>query len=530
MNAAAKQLSDSNPTLKIKVDAAKAILEARIARAGIMAELSRGLGGGGGRGGGIAGLLFGGAAGGSPLLGGIPGVGGIASALGGPASLAIAAAAAAAIGPAIAQGIGTALTAGLGAAITAMAAYGAMQSPKVRNVFATMTRDINTQLVQIGKPFIPVLDSIFRTASSVMKSMTPVFQGAAKIISGPIATFADTFLKAFRQPAVASSIEAVARAFGKILTAVSPQIAGDIKQVASAIGNIATAMGSSGPGIATFLRVTTNLVSWTLQGIGQLIHVANFFERNWASIWTTAAIIELKIVSKILDGLHSLAGGFLEGIANMIHWARVGADALGMHFLDGIDNGFRNAKGAVDRWFNSSHAALARWTEDLRKTPTEVKIRGDISNLQGRLMVARQLLTQTSNRKTQARIDGNITQLESAIATARFKLAALNGTTSTVYIQTISLARTGGPQPLHRASGGYASGLTLVGERGPELIQAPAGSYVYSNRQSRQMAGAGVHIQNLTITLPPGSDRQQGKRIVEYIRSFEQGSGSSWRK
>lgn len=38
-----------------------------------------------------------------------------------------------------------------------------------------------------------------------------------------------------------------------------------------------------------------------------------------------------------------------------------------------------------------------------------------------------------------------------------------------------------------RAMGGFTEGLTLVGERGPELIQAPAGSYVHNNSDTRSM-------------------------------------------
>jgi len=40
-----------------------------------------------------------------------------------------------------------------------------------------------------------------------------------------------------------------------------------------------------------------------------------------------------------------------------------------------------------------------------------------------------------------------------------------------------------------KASGGYAAGLTLVGERGPELVSLPRGSYVHDNRESERMMG-----------------------------------------
>ena len=42
-----------------------------------------------------------------------------------------------------------------------------------------------------------------------------------------------------------------------------------------------------------------------------------------------------------------------------------------------------------------------------------------------------------------------------------------------------------------RATGGAASGLTWVGERGPELVNLPRGSYVNSNSTSRRMMSGG---------------------------------------
>ena len=58
------------------------------------------------------------------------------------------------------------------------------------------------------------------------------------------------------------------------------------------------------------------------------------------------------------------------------------------------------------------------------------------------------------------------------------------------------------------AEGGVSSGgLALVGERGPELVNLPGGSYVHSNAESRQMASAGgggttiinVYPQNIIL-------------------------------
>ena len=45
-----------------------------------------------------------------------------------------------------------------------------------------------------------------------------------------------------------------------------------------------------------------------------------------------------------------------------------------------------------------------------------------------------------------------------------------------------------------RAMGGPANGLTLVGERGPEIVKLPPGSFVHSNDRSRQMMGNTINV------------------------------------
>jgi hypothetical protein len=66
--------------------------------------------------------------------------------------------------------------------------------------------------------------------------------------------------------------------------------------------------------------------------------------------------------------------------------------------------------------------------------------------------------------------------------------------------------------------GGYLPpGLSLAynGTGQPERVPGP---------------GGGGNTYNISITLPPGSDRDQGRRIVGYIRQYEKGSGPGWRK
>lgn len=57
-----------------------------------------------------------------------------------------------------------------------------------------------------------------------------------------------------------------------------------------------------------------------------------------------------------------------------------------------------------------------------------------------------------------------------------------------------AIARGAYRQIAGRAMGGPANGLTLVGERGPEIVKLPPGSFVHSNDRSRQMMGNTINV------------------------------------
>lgn len=70
---------------------------------------------------------------------------------------------------------------------------------------------------------------------------------------------------------------------------------------------------------------------------------------------------------------------------------------------------------------------------------------------------------------------------------------------------------------LKRASGGHASGLTWVGERGPELLNLPPGSYVHNNRESMAMAGGQPIVINVNVAGSIRSDRDIAQIIRDEI-------------
>jgi hypothetical protein len=75
------------------------------------------------------------------------------------------------------------------------------------------------------------------------------------------------------------------------------------------------------------------------------------------------------------------------------------------------------------------------------------------------------------------------------------------------------------PGPLRRASGGPASGLTWVGEQGPELLYLPGGSRVYSNEQSNAMAGNTANVTlNIFGDVPEAQAQRHYRQLAQQLK------------
>ncbi len=85
-------------------------------------------------------------------------------------------------------------------------------------------------------------------------------------------------------------------------------------------------------------------------------------------------------------------------------------------------------------------------------------------------------------------------------------------------INFVLSAEGSGLSPGHKAAGGPASGLTWVGERGPELLNLPNGSYVNDHGSSMAMAGSrggGGMTVNFNSLWPP--TREQAREVARVV-------------
>jgi TP901 family phage tail tape measure protein len=134
--------------------------------------------------------------------------------------------------------------------------------------------------------------------------------------------------------------------------------------------------------------------------------------------------------------------------------------------------------------------------DQILATPDKTaQLKGDMSDLQDKLNQAKQQLANAPSSK-QVELRAEIAGLESDIRSAQDQIDSLSGKTVTV---TTRLVTINGDQYGHgmahggivgAAGGGPRSGMTWVGEQGPELVRLPYGSTVYPAGQSANMAAA----------------------------------------
>ena len=259
---------------------------------------------------------------------------------------------------------------------------------KVRQAFEDLKTNAIADLTKIGVAFVPVLENIAGTAQRVLGKMTPVFAGAMKIIAGPVQNFVDTVLNAFSRPAVIKSIQDIAKAFGAILTAFTPDIPGIADSLAQAISRIAEAVAKNPKAFADFLNFLFQIVIFVIDAIAWLTIFANYLEAHfvpavkrawhdvqsateniWNSIWNN-------IIGRAIRGGHDLEVVYNHIKQNIINWWHdvqnwtastwntiwnntVGRIIRGWHDVINIYNRLRS--DIINWWHNVQNTTASIW-------------------------------------------------------------------------------------------------------------------------------------------------------------------------
>jgi hypothetical protein len=155
------------------------------------------------------------------------------------------------------------------------------QARQMTGALHALTESWNRDLADIGKPFLPVLTSVFDTARKVFDRLTPFLTNVMKTLAKPLQDFGDMLVNVLGQPAVQYSLQRVADAFGDILKAVTPQLSQDIFYIADGITSIADAIAAHPQAFADFIGFLFKLTGWALQAIGGLTRLAIYMETTF---------------------------------------------------------------------------------------------------------------------------------------------------------------------------------------------------------------------------------------------------------
>ncbi len=160
-----------------------------------------------------------------------------------------------------------------------------------------------------------------------------------------------------------------------------------------------------------------------------------------------------------------------------------------------------------DREVRSKTAAIDQKIEKLNKKRIELKSKGDTKGVK--------------------RIDDAINKLKRQKNEVRVGVGLKKSGPQRVRIDM----RPGSGFLRFAASGhpSLPSGLTLVGEQGPELVEMP-GSRIYSNAQSRAIAGrihdnSGGDVINVYINTPPGAPHSYAQSIEDSLAKLKASRG-----
>ena len=317
------------------------------------------------------------------------------------------------------------------------------QSPgqlAARKALQTLSNDVQGSLQQIGKSFQPVLLSIFTTAGSVLRTLTPVLAAAVAAIAGPVKLIGDTLLRSLASPQAVTAIKTLGTAFGDLLKAFAPAIPGIVTSIADGFTNLFRAVSKNPKAIADMAVGLFHLIGILLDVLAWLTNVADYVEHHWKPVLTG-------VVGPILDHWHGLVDFFTRTVPaafrTIVNAAlRMAADITGIFGL---------LPGPLGEPFRRAHDAIL----------------GQLSGIR------------------------NFTAATVANITATW--LRLNGLTSVMHLVITSQGPGGSGNPV---GGGLAGGTTgaspgwhWVGERGPELAYMRGGEVVVPAHVARGYAG-----------------------------------------
>lgn len=234
-----------------------------------------------------------------------------------------------------------------------------------------------------------------------------------------------------------------------------------------------------------------------------------------------------------LDFAESLIGWLNDTSRTMFKWADniLGAmeGALGWHplwkgVLKDARSNFDRFRSGVEGSLDEAQSSVSSWNSAARNMRDEVRLQANISQLESKLATAKEELADPNLTKTRrAKVNADIAKLKRELAEAKRLLDGIPDETVVVNYVGRSTSGQNRRMPPGLATGGPARrGWTgWVGEGGPELVTFGTNARVHSAEESRAMVAASLAMKGDGAAAPIIVENhiEIGGEVVRVVRT-----------
>jgi len=348
------------------------------------------------------------------------------------------------VGVVIAAGgaMAAALIFALGAGLAGLGLFFASKFASVEAAWSGAVGRMGETLKGISAPFESVLVNLATMVENTLGVFAPTLRAAFEDLAPGVERFFGFLLVAMQQ--LAPTIQPVADAFIAMLDALGPELPGIMQSIAANIIQIADTVERNPAAFAAFFAGALQLLNTLLAVIATLaaawvvlFHAFQAFKQGAIAAFSEVGRVVVEVASIVVAAMRIMVDTVLFLVQKLLE---------GLALIPGPTQGaMREAAAAVkgfrqDVTTNMDQAVqqLIDWGAALDRMPKEVRLKGEISDLQNKIATGKALLLTVPPERRVA-VQADISNLQSQLSAARLQLAQLQG--KTIYIDVVTRER-----------------------------------------------------------------------------------------
>jgi hypothetical protein len=270
------------------------------------------------------------------------------------------------------------------------------------------------------------------------------------------------------------------------------------KSIGDSIAHIATVVADNADTFAGLVDFFLRMIPIAIDVTAKLASFFAAIVRNapkMAAAFLTNAEMVLKGLRVISNAALDFFASILDGAVQAMGWVPGWGDKLRT-----AQKNFNTFRSKVGGSLDGAISKVDDWRRAANRMPKEIKLKGDIRDLEGKIAAAKAKLKTVPPEKRSA-LKATIAQLQAQVARARAALASLQDRTVTVRVNTVNVRTLIQTTRLGRQHGGpiAARQTYVVGEAGPELFVSETPGRIIPNQRMRGVAGGGGVVGSVGI-------------------------------